>query len=59
LFHEAKEVGWMRWGAEVGPVGVLELCDLPHWFEGVLFVAEGESSYDYVRLVASFFVFAV
>ena len=52
LFDQAKEMCRVCRSSEVRPVGILQLRDLAHGFEGVLVVAEGESAHDYVRLVA-------
>lgn len=59
LFDEAKEVGGMGWGAEIGPAGVLELGDFAHGLERLFFVAESEAPDDDVGLVAVFGFFAV
>ena len=47
----------VRGGAEIRPVGVLQLRDFAHGFEGEAFVGEGEAADDDVGLVGGGFFF--
>jgi hypothetical protein len=51
LFYQTQEMCGMCWGAKVRPGRILQLSDLAHAFEGVVFVSKGEFAHDNVGLV--------